>query len=199
VLAHSERGTNLATEYKKTDEPSKKADLRGRLVHAYRRRIASIVRVMVANPAHWEDAKQAATVGLLEALDRFARGEVEVRNFDVWIGNQIAPAIRACLDTHVRWRKAPNRGRSPARVAAREAAAVHMYPAPLAEEFVPGEGRNPEEQVADAEERALLLAWTESLPREDREVLFSESRSRHHKTLVTAARAAFASGGRHGS
>lgn len=174
------------------------------VVQRYRYRVFRVVRRQVPWPAHWEEAEQEGTIGLLIALKKFDpdRGVPFGAFADPWIRNE----IQRWIDVGVYWRKSPNRGKSEARQRAAENTfrqrLFNSMDAPIGQD---GDGIpvtlydcipaifDTESYASDAELREKLFAFAKTLTEEDREILFSENsqrvRSRHYLSLVERARA----------
>ena len=207
--------TNPEQSYKTETNPTERRRIQAAVIEAHRPHVAALVRRLV--PAeHREEGQQVGALGVLVALEKYDDGiagpDRGKKCFWGFAYLYVRDELQRWIDVGVNWRKTPNRGKSAARKANRQAASIHRQPARL-DAPLPGDDGGTlqdllqhvsptvEELFSVAETLALLLSFARTLSAKDRKILFSENSqcmiSRHYLSLVERA-TAFMQGSRDG-
>jgi hypothetical protein len=200
TLTHCDANANPEELYKKTTDQTARRRLQTAVVLAFRDRIAALVRGL-APREHRAEAEQVGALGVLVALEKYDPGRKEYEPekgsyFWNFARSIVLDEIQRWMDQGVYWRKSANRGKSPERVAQREAAQSQRHVASLdAETAIVPMDPSPtvEELLGNAEGEALVRQFAATLTPDDRHLLLCEKRERgnpnsprlrHYQSLV---------------
>lgn len=186
--------------YKATTDRAERRRLQAKVVELYRLRVVALAHRAVPRE-YWREAEQVGLIGLLVALEKF---DPEGKH-DFWYlaSTAVRDEIRTWRDTGIYWRKDTNRGKSPARVAARQEAqrqgqhesadttrdrGSDLGSISIKDAYFDSSAPTPEDLYANEEARRLCAAFLSTLNDEDRAALFAPKNPRH-RSLIERARA----------